>query len=122
MLEVSSGEYSVCQLDADAEVPGWVSGTVTSVTRTPSELSIVCLQEFVPDHVRCETGWRCLRIRGPLEFSLVGVIASLTGLLAAADLGVFVISTFDTDYLLVKQDDLNTAVTSLRTAGHSVSP
>ena len=120
-IEVVPGRYAVCQLDAVAEVPGWVSGAVTSVTRTPAELSIICSEECVPGDVRSESGWRCLRVVGPLEFSMVGVIASLTGVLADAGLSVFVVSTFDTDCLLVKQADLDTAVKSLTSAGHSVS-
>ena len=120
-LEVVSGRYAVCQLDAVAEVPGWVSGAVTSVTRTPAELSIICSEECVPRDVRSESGWRCLRVVGPLEFSMVGVIASLTGVLADAGVSVFVVSTFDTDCLLVKQAHLEMAVKSLTSAGHSVS-
>ena len=120
-LEVVPGAYAGCQLDFDAEVPGWVSGAVTSVTRTPAELSIICSEECVPGDVRSESGWRCLRVVGPLEFSMVGVLASLTGVLAAAGLSVFVVSTFDTDCLLVKQAHLDTAVKSLTSAGHSVS-
>ena len=120
-LEVVPGAYAVCQLDFDAEVPGWVSGAVTSVTRTPAELSIICSEECVPGDVRSESGWRCLRVVGPLEFSMVGVIASLTGVLADAGLSVFVVSTFATDCLLVKQAHLDTAVTSLTSAGPSVS-
>ena len=120
-LEVVSGRYAVCQLDAVAEVPGWVSGAVTSVTRTPAELSLICSEECVPRDVRRESGWRCLRVVGPLEFSMVGVIASLTGVLADAGVSVFVVSTFDTDCLLVKQAHLEMAVKSLTSAGHSVS-
>ena len=120
-LEVVPGTYAVCQLDADAGVPDWISGAVTSVTRTPAELSIICSEESVPGDVRNESGWKCLRVVGPLEFSMVGVIASLTGVLADAGLSVFVVSTFDTDCLLVKQAHLETAVKSLTSAGHSVS-
>ncbi len=92
-----------------------------SITRTSDELSIVCSQENVPENVTSESGWRCLRVVGPLEFSMVGVIASLTGLLATANISVFVISTFDTDLVLVKQADLKAATKSLTAAGHVVS-
>ena len=119
-LDVHAGTFAVCRLDADAAVPGWASGTMTSITRTPDELSIVCLQEGVPENTRCEPGWRCLRVVGPLEFSMVGVIAALTGILATANIGVFVVSTFDTDLVLVKQADLEPAIESLRAAGHVV--
>lgn len=117
-LEALPGSFAVCRLDAGAEIPGWASGEVASITRTPDELSIVCLQENVPEDTTCESDWRCLRVAGPLDFSMVGVIASLTGILAAANISVFVISTFDTDLLLVKQGDLEAAVDVFAAAGH----
>ena len=120
-LEVGSGMFAICCLDADAGIPDWATGEIVSVTRTPDELSIVCSQDRVPDGVRCESGWRRLRVAGPLDFSTVGVIASLTGTLAAASISVFVVSTFDTDYLLVKGGDLDGAVEVLRAPGHVIS-
>jgi hypothetical protein len=93
---------------------------VFSVTRTPDELSVVCDASAVPDDVRCERGWRCLRVAGAMPFTLVGVLASLTAPIAAAGVGVFALSTFDTDYLLVKESDFARAVEALRTAGHTV--
>ena len=83
-LEVFAGELAVCRLDANASIPDWASGPITSITRTVDELSIVCCQEEVPASVRSELGWRCLRVVGPLEFSMVGVIAFFSGILAAA--------------------------------------
>jgi len=91
-----------------------------SVTRTATELSVTCLQDQVPDGVTSETDWRCLRIAGELDFSLVGVVASLTTVLAVADISVFVCSTFNTDYVLVKQKCLDKAIAALTTAGHVV--
>jgi hypothetical protein len=119
-LEILTGTFAVCRLRADEDVPDWATGDVVSITRTPDELSIVCSEENVPENIQSESGWRCLRVAGPLEFSLVGVIASLAGTLAAANISVFVISTFDTDYLLVKNSDLNAAVESLGKSGHAV--
>ena len=94
-------------------MPDWATGEFVSITRTRDELTVVCCQEHVPDGVRCEADWRCLRVAGQLDFSLVGVIASLSGTLASAGIGVFVVSTFDTNYLLVKETDLDAAVESL---------
>lgn len=119
-LEVLPGAMAICRLDADVDIPDWANGEVVSITRTPDELSIVFSEDNVPDDVRSETGWRCLRVAGPLDFSMVGVIASLTGTLAAASISVFVISTFDTDYLLVKKSDLKAAIESLGKAGHAI--
>jgi hypothetical protein len=90
-------------------------------TRTGEELSVVCRQEAVPDGVRCERGWRCLRVAGQLDFWLVGGLSSLLGPLADAGVSVFVVSTFDTDYLLVKASDFERAVDVLRRAGHEVN-
>ena len=121
-LETLPGTFAICRVDANAGVPDWASGAVVSITRTSDELSVVCLQDNVPENITSESGWRCLRVAGPLDFSMVGVIASLTGILATANISLFVISTFGTDYLLVKQADLEAAVESLTAAGHVVSP
>jgi hypothetical protein len=119
-LDILPGTFAVSRLDAVDQVPDWATAEVVSVTRTPDELSVVCLEDSVPEHIRCEPGWRCLRVAGPLGFSMVGVIASLTGTLASANISVFVISTFDTDLLLVKGADLHAAVESLGEAGHAI--
>src|SRR5262245_39162692 len=95
--------YAVCRLDAGDAVPAWATtGKFFSITRSTEELSVVCPQNFVPDGVRCEHGWRCLRVVGTMDFSMIGVVASLVTPLAEAGISVFVVSTFDTDYLLVK--------------------
>ena len=79
------GAYAVSRLDAHAPLPGWVAGgPFVSITRTADELSVVCREEAIPEGVRCERGWRCLRVAGTLAFSLVGVLASLVGPLADA--------------------------------------
>jgi len=120
-LEPLPGTFAVCRLPADAPFPTWVGGTLRSVTYTPSELSIVCDARYVPAEVRREDGWRCLRVRGTLEFSQTGVLASLTIPLAAAGVSVFALSTFDTDYLLVKEADFARAKIALEEADHTVT-
>ncbi len=97
-----------------------MAGPLYAITRTGRELSIVCPEELVPQEVRCQRGWRCLEVDGPLDFSLAGVLASLTAPLAQAGIGVFVLSTYDTDYLLVQTSNLNLAITALAAAGHMV--
>lgn len=114
--------HAVCRLDKDAPVPAWASsGEFFSITRIAEELSVVCPQSVVPHVVRCERGWRCLRVAGTMEFSMVGVVASLVTPFAEAGISVFVISTLDTDYLLVKDNDLERAMNALRAAGHSLA-
>jgi aminoglycoside 6'-N-acetyltransferase I len=115
------GTFAVCRLDADPPLPAWAAGgSFVSITRTTDELSVVCREEAVPEGVRCERGWKGLRVAGTLALSLVGVLASLVGPLAQAGVGVFAVSTFDTDYLLVRAADFERAVDVLRRAGHAV--
>lgn len=112
---------AVCRLAPDADVPAWAwTGEPASVTRTRDELSIVCRADAVPQGVRTEGGWRCLKVRGPLDFALTGILAALTAPLAAAGIPVFAVSTYDTDYLLVKAETLDRAAEALRGAGHRV--
>jgi len=120
-LLVVDGTFAVCRLAGDASIPSWAAADhFFSITRTADELSIVCRQEAVPEDIPCERGWCCLRVAGKLPFLVVGVLDSLTTPLADAGISVFAISTFDTDYLLVKEKDRAAAVEALRGRGHSV--
>jgi len=115
--------FAVCRLAPTAPVPRPEPGTTLfSVTVTAEELSVVCTEGDEPPGATIESGWRVLRIVGPLAFELVGVIASITVPLAGADIGVFVLSTFDTDLVLVKDVDLDAAIDVLGGAGHRVVP
>jgi hypothetical protein len=119
-LRSLQGRYSVARLDPDAPTPAWPSGELTSITRTPDELSIVCDEDAVPDGVQTERGWRALAVAGPIPFETTGVAAALTTVLAGAKISVFVMSTYDTDYLLVKDEAFARARDVLRDAGHEV--
>jgi hypothetical protein len=120
-LVLLDGEFAVARLAANAVVPPWsTQGSLSAVTRTPEELSIVCAATAVPPDVRAERGWRCLRVVGPLDFSLTGVLTSITGPLAAAKLSLLAFSTYDTDYVLVRGQALTAATACLRAAGHEV--
>jgi len=111
--------FAVCRLRADENIPSWaLSGSFCSLTRTPDELSIVCPQELVPEGVEAVRGWKSLKVEGKLDFTTVGLLSSLTSSLAHAGISIFAISTYDTDYLFVKESDLNRGVTALRNAGH----
>ena len=113
--------FAVCRLASDEPLPAWaLTGGFVSLVRTIDEQSVVCRQDVVPAGVRCERGWRCLRVEGTLDFALVGVLVALLMPLAAAGVSVFVVSTFDTDYLLVPEATLGRAVEALREAGHRV--
>jgi hypothetical protein len=114
--------YAVCRLDADAPFPDWLAGSpFVSVTRSADELSVVCRQDAVPEGVRREQGWRCLRVAGTLDFALVGVLAALLVPLEEAGISVFAVSSFDTDWLLVKEEELARATAALAAAGHRVT-
>lgn len=120
-LLVVEGTFAVCKLPADSAVPARVlAGSFYSITRTADELSVVCDEAAVPDGVACERGWRAVRVAGAMPFTLVGVLAALTAPVAAAGIGAFAFSTFDTDYLLVKAGDFASAQGALRAAGHTV--
>jgi len=120
-LVVLGRNYGICKFGAAALLPTWVDGgDFWSVSRTPEELSIVCEERLIPSGVHSEPGFSCLKVIGPLGFESVGVIASLTSALAASGISVFAISTFDTDYLLVRQTALPDAIHALREAGHVV--
>jgi hypothetical protein len=95
-------------------------GGFVSVTRTPTELSAVCAAHSVPAGTVCEAPWRMFAVRGPLDLTLVGVLASLTAPLADAAVSIFAVSTYDTDYLLVHAGDLDRAIDALTRVGHVV--
>ena len=115
-LRVLPGRYAICRLAADGAVPV----SFFSATRTPDELSIVCLEAQAPEGAKAENGWRALQVIGPLEFSLTGILAAIAAPLAAAGISIFAISTFDTDYVLVKEENLTKSVEALTAAGHRV--
>ena len=121
-LELVAGSYAVCRLGASEPLPAWAGeGPFVSVTRTDAELSVVCPQEAVPTAVVAEPGWRCLRVVGPLGFGITGVLASLSGPLASSGVSIFVVSTYETDYLMVQERDLERALDALTRAGHRVA-
>lgn len=120
-LRVMAETLAVCRLDPLEAIPGWASNSAWfSITRTPHELSIVCAQQAVPPATRCERDWRGVEVAGPLDFALTGILAALTQPLADAGISVFALSTYDTDYLLVRSTDLEDALSVLTRAGHTV--
>jgi hypothetical protein len=112
----------VCRLAPGDEIPQWAlsGGGFVSMTRTYNELSLVCAESIVPPGIQCEPGWRILKIEGPLDFTLTGILASVAQPLAEAAVSIFTISTYDTDYVMVKEQDLEKAVRALAAAGHQV--
>ena len=113
--------YGICRLEPDVPAPEWALGArFLSVTRTARELSIVCEEAMVPVHVHAERNRRLMQIEGTLGFTLTGVLASVAAPLAKAGISVFAVSTYDTDYLLVSNEDLQEATQVLEAAGHAI--
>ncbi len=112
---------AVCQLPSQATVPTWLkSDDLLAVIRTKEELTIVCDAECVPAGVVVEAGWRCWKVQGPLDFSLVGVLAGLANALAQAGVSIFVVSTYATDYILVKNSNLSRSREALMQKGYQI--
>lgn len=121
-LIILPGLLGIAKLSPMEAIPLWATeGGFFSVTRTPHELSIVTLEENLPATVNANKGWRMFQIQGPIELSEIGVLNSLTAPLAHAGISIFAISTFDTDYLLVKEESLKRATQTLQDAGHSIA-
>lgn len=120
-LHLHPGEYAVCRLAPDTAVPAWTDGPgFSSVTRTADELSVICPAAHVPAGVKHEAGWRLLQLAGPFDFGAVGILHSVLTPLASAKISSLAVATFDTDYLLIKADKLDPALSALRAAGHTV--
>ena len=120
-ITVHPERYAICRLEPDAALPAWAVGaSFLSVTRTALELSIVCEDARVPESAHAERDRRLMQIEGTLAFALTGVLASVAEPLAKAEISIFAVSTYDTDYLLVSEKDLQQATQVLDEAGHTV--
>lgn len=120
-LKIIEESFAVCRLEVTEKIPLWsLESGFFSISRTDDELSIVCEQKVVPEGVKCEKNFRMLKVLGPLDFSLTGILARISAVLAASKISIFAISTFDTDYILVKMESLNMAVDALRLDGYNI--
>ena len=120
-LQILKSTVSVCRLDAKAAIPDWaMHSNFLSVTRTTSELSIVCETGRVPQEIQAEQGWKIFQVEGTLDFSLSGILAGIANPLAEAKISIFAISTFDTDYVLVKEENLEQATAVLSANGFEI--
>jgi hypothetical protein len=120
-LHVLDGPFSIHRLAPGAEIPAAVlTCTVHWIARTDEETSIVCPSSLTVTGARTEPGWSCIKVIGPVDFAVTGLLADLSRLLADAGISIFALSTFDTDYLLVPENRIDEAVTVLRRAGYGV--
>lgn len=122
-LTVLGNSYSIYRFSSESSLPEWVySSDFYSITRTKEELSVVTSQNhFVSNDILCSREWKIIKIEGPLDFSLVGIIAGVSAILSSSEISIFSISTYDTDYILVKQKDLNSAIETLAKNGYTIS-
>jgi uncharacterized protein len=120
-LSVLAGRFAICRLDPGEGIPPWAqAGPWWSATRADQELSLVCLENHVPEGVVCEKGWRCLKVEGPLDFSEVGVLSSIALPLKEAQISICALSTYLTDHVFLKERDLGRALRALSVAGHRI--
>lgn len=119
-LSFIADSFAVCRMGPETEIPAWVwsDRSFLSITYTADELSIVCPLAYVPPEVPAERHLAAIKVEGPLDFTLTGILSSLSAPLAAADIPIFAISTFDTDYLLIKEQQMAQARQVLEAAGH----
>ena len=119
-LRLLHDKFAVCRLGPDEPLPAGLldAAEFVAVVRTSEELSVVCPERMVPAGSRSEPGWRMFQVEGPLDFALTGVLLSLLQPLSDADVSVFATSTYDADYLMVKEANLDRARETLAAAGH----
>ena len=121
-LTLLKDEFAICSLETAAAIPDWaVAASPCLITRTAKELTIVCPQHITPAGIPGERNWRCFRIDGSFDLNQVGVISSIATPLARAEISIFVISTYDTDYFLVKSQFLEAAAAALAETGHKIT-
>ena len=121
-LKILPDRMAVCRLEPTTPLPDWIEEAgFYSITRTEAELTIVCPETHLVPGTTSETGWRCFKVQGILDFSEIGIMLSLTRPLAENGVSVFVISTFDTDYFMVKEKDLAKAIDALTDEGHKIT-
>ena len=112
-------EFSVCQVEDYSFVN--LDSEYSFIGKTDEEKSLVCLTSEVPPNViRCDDGWKALRIEGVLEFSLIGILSKIAAILADHNIPIFAVSTYNTDYLLVKKEDYEKAIQALEAAGYKI--
>lgn len=113
-MKLLKEKYGVCRLNKTELIPEWAKNSdFFSITKTSDELSIVCFEDNIPNDIKCEKDWRVLKIEGPLDFSLIGILASISTILAQKGISIFAISTYDTDYILIKNKNIDNAIDSL---------
>ena len=119
VLSVLSETFTIHKFSPKASISEEIlKSNYYSVSKTENELSVVCSELIEVQSLQSSRGWKCIKVKGPLDFNLTGILAGISDILAQANISIFVISTFDTDYILVRSQDLPSAKTKLRQAGY----
>ena len=119
VLSVLSDTFIIHKLSPDVSIPEEIlKSDYYSVSKTENELSVVCSELIEVQTLQSSKGWKCIKVKGPLDFNLTGILAGISDILAQANISIFAISTFDTDYILVRSQDLSSAINKLRKAGY----
>jgi len=117
VLRTLPGRFAVCRLESTAPLPSWIGESFVSITRTSEELSIICDEALVPADVRAERGFTCMQLLGPIAFETTGIAAAIATPLAEAGISVLIVATFDTDYVLVREEAVDAARAALALKG-----
>ena len=121
-LSLLKDKYGICTLPNTAPIPDWaLTQSLASITRTEKELTIVCRLEILPSQYQSDLKWRCFKIDGSFDLNQIGVISSISSPLADAGISIYVISTYDTDYFLIQEHNLDQTISALSNSGHSIT-
>ena len=119
VLSVLSETFTIHKFSPEASIPEEIlTSNYYSVSKTENELSLVCSELIEVQSLQSSKGWKCIKVAGPLDFNLTGILAGISDILAQANISIFAISTFDTDYILVRSQYLSSARTQLKKAGY----
>jgi hypothetical protein len=121
-LSLLKDKYGICTLPNTAPIPDWaLTQSLASITRTEKELTIVCRLEILPSQYQSDLNWRCFKIDGSFDLNQIGVISSISSPLADAGISIYVISTYDTDYFLIQEQNLEKTISVLSNSGHYIT-
>jgi uncharacterized protein len=120
-IELLNEKYSVYKLDADHKISiDLLKYSFATITKTKDEISIVCETGLVNEYRKEESGWKILKIIGPLDFGLIGILSKISTILADAKISIFAISTFDTDYIMIKEENIGKSIRVLKKNGYEM--
>ena len=120
-LSLLKDKYGICTLPNTAPIPDWaLTQSLASITRTEKELTIVCRLEILPSQYQSGPNWQCFKIDGSFDLNQIGVISSISSPLADAGISIYVISTYDTDYFLIQEQNLEKTISVLSSSGHAI--